>query len=250
MSDKEPLIFQRMADIFKDVTAIEKAGVNRDQGFKFRGIEDVMNGLHEAFKNHGVFILTEILKHECNAFETKRGTKGYHHQSWVKFRFVTVDGSECSVVSLGEAMDYGDKGATKTISISLKYALTTMFLIPTKEAAAEDPDAQSHEVAAKPAAPNLTPSEAAEAMAVKNADKKWMEITWPWSKPEGCAKLPLSDLAANANVDALTKMKEHFGKLITDKTPELVKYVAKVGMALTEAESTAELTGKDNGSVK
>lgn len=249
MSDTPPLIFQRMADIFKDVTAIAKSGENKQQHFKFRGIEDVMNALHACFKKHEVFILTEIISHECQSFETKSGTKGYHHQSRVKFRFVTVDGSECSVVSLGEAMDYGDKGATKTISISLKYALTTMFLIPTKEAAAEDPDAQSHEVAAKPKAPKLTPSEAAEAMAVKNADKKWMEISWPWSKPEDCAKKPLSDLAANANVDALTKMKEHFGKLITDKTPELVKYVDKVGMALTEANSTAELTGKDNGSV-
>lgn len=249
MSDASPLIFQRMADIFKDVTAIEKAGVNRDQGFKFRGIEDVMNGLHDAFKKHGVFILTEIVNHECNAFETKRGTKGYHHQSRVKFRFVTVDGSECSVVSLGEAMDYGDKGATKTISISLKYALTTMFLIPTKEAAAEDPDAQTHEVAAKPKAPKLTPSEAAEAMAVKAAELSWMEITWPWKGD--CAKKPLSDLAANANVDALTKMRDHFKKLlVADKTPALVKYVEKVGMALTEAESTAELTGFDNGSVK
>ena len=56
---------------------------------------------------------------------------------------MTTDGSSVETVNVGEAMDSGDKGFNKAMSIALKYSLLQMFLIPTEEQ--KDPDATTPE---------------------------------------------------------------------------------------------------------
>lgn len=56
---------------------------------------------------------------------------------------MTTDGSCIETVNVGEAMDSGDKGMNKAMSIALKYSLLQMFLIPTDEP--KDPDANTPE---------------------------------------------------------------------------------------------------------
>lgn len=160
MSDQEQTqgkeIYIRLGRIMEEVSPISKDRENSQQRFKFRGIEDVMNSLHELFKKHGVVIATEIVNHEYHDIETKSGSKGYHHLSRVAFDLVCcADGSSHRITTLGEAMDYGDKGATKTLSIALKYALLNFFLIPTEETAKDDPDSQSHAFASAPEKPGV-----------------------------------------------------------------------------------------------
>lgn len=41
-----PTIHQAIAGVMKDVGAVGKDRSNQQQGFKFRGIDDVMNALH------------------------------------------------------------------------------------------------------------------------------------------------------------------------------------------------------------
>jgi hypothetical protein len=51
----EQLIYSKIANILKETKAITKSEKNQQQGFKFRGIDNVMNELHELFsKNRGV----------------------------------------------------------------------------------------------------------------------------------------------------------------------------------------------------
>ena len=54
---------------------------------------------------------------------------------------MTTDGSYVDTVNVGEAMDSGDKGMNKAMSIALKYSLLQMFLIPTEEP--KDPDKET-----------------------------------------------------------------------------------------------------------
>ena len=49
-----------MANILKETKAITKSEKNLQQGFKFRGIDNVMNELHEIFSKNEVFILQEV----------------------------------------------------------------------------------------------------------------------------------------------------------------------------------------------
>lgn len=214
MSEEQPqlppgIIHEKLMLVMGEVEHIKKENHSRGLNFAFRGIEHVMNSLHVLFKKHGVVIVTEIINHEFSEIETKSGTKGYHHISRVAFHMTASDGSRCTIVSLGEAMDYGDKGATKTLSIALKYALLNLFLIPTKETAAEDADADStHQIkaTAKPASkpaqkpaskpdPRVTVAKRIEA----DPEAKWFEVV-PFESPKHpCAGMTLGDIVAQGD---------------------------------------------------
>lgn len=140
---EEKLIYQKMANILKETKAITKSERNQQQGFKFRGIDNVMNELHELFAKNDVFILQEVQDFTVDARPTAKGGTLFYTRAKIKFRYTTTDGSSVETVNVGEAMDSGDKGMNKAMSIALKYSLLQMFLIPTEEQ--KDPDATTPE---------------------------------------------------------------------------------------------------------
>ena len=140
---EEKLIFQKMTSILKETKAITKSEKNQQQGFKFRGIDNVMNDLHELFAKNDVFILQEVQDFTVDARPTAKGGTLFYTRATIKFRYMTTDGSFVETVNVGEAMDSGDKGMNKAMSIALKYSLLQMFLIPTEEP--KDPDRDTPE---------------------------------------------------------------------------------------------------------
>lgn len=141
MSDKTK-IGSAMAQIMSDVKAIGKDSDNRAQGFKFRGIDAVMNNLHPIFAKHGVVIMPEVLTNETSERTTSKGTSMIHRTMTIKYSFCADDGSSISCTVIGEAMDTGDKTGAKCMAIALKYALSQTLLLPYDEI---DPDAESHD---------------------------------------------------------------------------------------------------------
>ena len=140
---EEKLIFQKMTSILKETKAITKSEKNQQQGFKFRGIDNVMNDLHELFAKNDVFILQEVQDFTVDDRPTAKGGTLFYTRAKIKFRYMTTDGSFVETVNVGEAMDSGDKGMNKAMSIALKYSLLQMFLIPTEEP--KDPDRDTPE---------------------------------------------------------------------------------------------------------
>lgn len=139
----EQLIYVKIANILKETRAISKTEKNQQQGFKFRGIDNVMNELHELFSKNDVFILQEVQCFTTENRPTKSGGANTFTRATIKFRYMTTDGSFVETTNVGEAMDSGDKGMNKAMSIALKYSLLQMFLIPTEEA--KDSDATTPE---------------------------------------------------------------------------------------------------------
>lgn len=127
------LIYGKMASILRETKAITKSEKNQQQGFKFRGIDNVMNELHELFAKNEVFILQEVQGFTTENRPTKSGGTNTFTRATVKFRYITTDGSCVETVNVGEAMDSGDKGMNKAMSVALKYSLLQMFLIPTED---------------------------------------------------------------------------------------------------------------------
>lgn len=140
---EEKLIFQKMTSILKETKVITKSEKNQQQGFKFRGIDNVMNELHELFAKNDVFILQEVQDFTVDDRPTAKGGTLFYTRAKIKFRYMTTDGSFVETVNVGEAMDSGDKGMNKAMSIALKYSLLQMFLIPTEEP--KDPDRDTPE---------------------------------------------------------------------------------------------------------
>ncbi|HCK24065.1 MAG TPA: single-stranded DNA-binding protein [Bacteroides graminisolvens] len=135
-----PMIYTKIANILKETKAISKTERNQQQGFKFRGIDNVMNELHEIFSKNEVFILQEVQAFTTENRITKNGGTNTFTRATIKFKYTTTDGSFVETINVGEAMDSGDKGMNKAMSIALKYSLLQMFLIPTEEQ--KDPDAE------------------------------------------------------------------------------------------------------------
>ena len=126
-------IYVKLASILKETKAITKSEKNQQQGFKFRGIDNVMNELHELFSKNEVFILQEVKDFTTENRPTKSGGTNTFTRATITFRYTTTDGSFVETTNVGEAMDSGDKGMNKAMSIALKYSLLQMFLIPTEE---------------------------------------------------------------------------------------------------------------------
>lgn len=139
-----PKIYPAMAAVMKDVKAIGKTEKNSQQNFKFRGIDNVMNELHEIFARHGVIPVPYVVDYKVTEKATQRGSIMYVTHATMDFHFICgEDGSEIIARTIGEAMDTADKSMNKAMSIALKYALLQTLLIPTEEV--KDPDAVTPE---------------------------------------------------------------------------------------------------------
>ena len=138
-------IYKKMADVMKKIGSIEKGTENRQQGFKFRRIDDIYNGLHDALATCDIFCTPTILKTiREEKITTAKGGIGWHIVLEIEYTFFTTDGSNVKAVVWGEATDYGDKCINKCMSIAHKYALIQVFTIPTEDL--PDPDDKSPEV--------------------------------------------------------------------------------------------------------
>lgn len=156
---------------------IGKDSKNQQQGWAFRGIDAVYNALAPKLAHHGIIILTRCLSREVTERKTRNGGTLFYVVVDCEFDFVSSeDGSKCTVKTFGEAMDSGDKGTNKAMSIALKYAAFQTFFIPT-EVNATDPDLNSHDI-------NPTPQVVLDVpLALDHNDAKWVKTNWNDIRP-------------------------------------------------------------------
>ena len=128
-------------------TGIGKDRVNQQQGFKFRGIDQVLNALSPTLAHHGLIVYPRMVGREMSERTTQKGQPLFTVVVEAEFDFVSAeDGSKHTVRTYGEAMDTADKATNKAMSVAYKYAAFLTFCIPL-EAMAEDADAVTPEPA-------------------------------------------------------------------------------------------------------
>jgi hypothetical protein len=124
--------------IAKVMAAMGKEGITKDrknqqQGYAFRGIDDVYNALSPLLAAHGLVVLPRVLSRECVERVTAKGGAIFYVTVEAEFDFVSVeDGSKHIVKTYGEAMDSADKATNKAMSAAYKYAAFQTFCIPTE----------------------------------------------------------------------------------------------------------------------
>lgn len=141
-------IYEAICNAMSEVGAIAKTKRNAQQGFNYRGVDDVMNSLQPILVKHRIFAVPNVLKIQQTERQSTKGTAMLHTVADVKYTFYTDDGSHVDCVVTGEGMDTGDKSIPKALSIAFKYACFQIFCIPTEETA-PDPDAESHNIDAQ-----------------------------------------------------------------------------------------------------
>lgn len=127
-------------------TGIAKSRKNQQQGYSFRGIDEVYSALAPLLAKHGLCVLPRILTREVTERKTAKGSPLFYVAVEAEFDFVSAeDGSQHTVRTFGEAMDSADKATNKAMSAAYKYAALMAFAIPTE--GDNDADAVTHEVA-------------------------------------------------------------------------------------------------------
>ena len=141
-------IYAAISAAMADISAIGKDKYNQQQGFKFRGIDDVMNALKPILTKNKIFTVPQVLEQTREIKVTAKGGELRYSLLKIAFRFYATDGSFVEAVTLGEGMDSGDKASNKAMAIAYKYALFQVFCIPTEEMT--DPDGESYEIKHEP----------------------------------------------------------------------------------------------------
>lgn len=151
-----PAVYSSIAAIQEELSriGISKDGVNSQQNYKFRGIDQVYSALSPLLAKHGLCVLPRMV--DCSRSERVSMKPGYNGGPakesvlfyvtvTAEFDFVAVvDGSTHTVRTYGEAMDSGDKATNKAMSAAYKYAAFMAFAIPTE--GDNDADATTHEI--------------------------------------------------------------------------------------------------------
>ena len=128
-------------------TGISKGRKNQQQGYNFRGIDDVLNALSAALVEAGLVILPRCVERIVVERETKNGGALFNVTCKVEFDLVsTEDGSKHTVSTYGEAMDSADKATNKAMSAAYKYLALLVFCIPTEASPETDADFSTHDV--------------------------------------------------------------------------------------------------------
>jgi len=139
-------VYNLIAKVSHDLCqqGIAKDRRNTQQGYGFRGIDDVYNALAPIISKHGLVILPRVISREVSERMGKSGSSLFYVVVEVEFDFVSShDGTKHTVKTFGEAMDSGDKATNKAMSAAYKYAAFQTFCIPTE--GDNDADAITHE---------------------------------------------------------------------------------------------------------
>ena len=157
-----------MSAVYKAIAAVQgemaREGIGKDrrnsqQGYNFRGIDDVFNALSPLLSKHGLCILPRCIERTQVERTSAKGGALFYTTVDVEFDFVAAeDGSKHTIRVPGEAMDSADKSTNKAMSAAYKYAAMQAFCIPTE--GDNDADATTHEVAPRQAAPRHDPTPA------------------------------------------------------------------------------------------
>lgn len=128
-------VYQLMSAVMRDVRNVGKNGRNDSQNYKFRGVDDAIGALAQPLRDHGVFMMPEVLD-----FQTEVRGRMNAVRMRVAFHFYGPAGDHVTATTLGEASDVADKASNKAMSAALKYALIHTFMIPVDAGSLDDGD--------------------------------------------------------------------------------------------------------------
>lgn len=143
-----PAVYTAISAVMEQMAkeGIGKDRRNSQQGYNFRGIDDVYNTLCGVLAANKLMMLPFVVDKEREERQTQKGGVLNYTILTVDFKLVcALDGSSDTVRMIGEAMDSADKSSNKAQSAAMKYAALQVFMIPTE--GDNDADATTHDVA-------------------------------------------------------------------------------------------------------
>jgi hypothetical protein len=193
MSKLRKAINSVMADL--SIEGISKARKNEQQGYRFRGIDDVLNFLSPVYAKHGLIVVPSFKAQPQIERKTAKGNPLYYAFVEAIFKLYHVEEPSEMIEAgpfIGEAMDSADKATNKAMSAAYKYFALLTFAIPvegTPDADYGDPE---------PAAPTGKPVDVEGWIKTFAGCLTREELLGAW----GQAKLAIADAPDQAQAEA------------------------------------------------
>lgn len=152
----ELAVFKSIANITGELAkqGISKDRKNQQQGYAFRGIDDIYNTLSKLLAENELCIFPFCEYRETTERTTQKGGVIFYTTVKMKYKLISaIDGSSVECCTVGEAMDSADKSTNKAMSAAYKYLCLQIFCIPTEgdnDADATTPDPVRPKVKAQP----------------------------------------------------------------------------------------------------
>lgn len=140
-----PKVYGAICNVISDLSkiGIAKTQKNIQQGYPFRGIDDVYLAVAPLLAKYRLCMLPRVVERVSSERPTQKGTLLFHVALEVEYDIISAeDGSRHTIKIPGEAMDSGDKAGNKALSAAYKYACIQAFCIPTE--GDNDADATDH----------------------------------------------------------------------------------------------------------
>ncbi|HAD96516.1 MAG TPA: hypothetical protein DCG19_03865 [Cryomorphaceae bacterium] len=178
-----PKVYQSLSNILNAISPILKD--QQGHGYKFRGIDQVLNAFHPLFKINKLIIVRseiettrEVREVEKTSPDGKKTYKKYYVDSSFKATYHLTsleDGSQITTGGYGEGQDAsgGDSSAMIAQANAFKRILLELFCVPTEEIK----DSDMHKVLEVEKQVTIEKAQAREAIkpAPKEADLKQIE---------------------------------------------------------------------------
>lgn len=137
-----PLIHEALANVMNDISGVGKNETNAFDKYKFRGIDATVNAVGPALRRHRVLVTPRVQSVNYREVLSSKGKAQQECTLTVEYVFTGPAGDTHSTVSVGQAMDRGDKATAKAMSVAFRIMLLQSFCIPTDD---PDPDSFSYE---------------------------------------------------------------------------------------------------------
>lgn len=131
----ELAVYKSIAKITGELAkqGISKDRKNQQQGYAFRGIDDIYNILSKLLAENELCIFPFCETRETSERTTQKGGVIFYTTVKMKYKLISaIDGSCVECCTVGEAMDSADKSTNKAMSAAYKYLCLQVFCIPTE----------------------------------------------------------------------------------------------------------------------
>lgn len=126
---------------------IGKTRNNAQQGYKFRGVDEVMNTFAPILADEGLYLRPRFTERTVSERVNTKGTPLFYVTVKAEFDFANADGETVTVGPFfGEAMDSADKATNKAMAVAFKYAMFQTFCVPLEGVTGGDADEVTHDV--------------------------------------------------------------------------------------------------------
>jgi hypothetical protein len=140
MSDVDPGLYAKIANVIKAVEQVEKTGTNTFHGYKYATAEAVFTVIRGPLAEQGVVILPSLTSVDHRDYTTAGGKQSTITTAHVQFTFVdTETGAMHRCDWAGQGDDPADKGWGKAATNAAKTFLREAFLLPQGDDPESDP---------------------------------------------------------------------------------------------------------------